>query len=124
MNWQTVENRLVIDGNDVVEFPYLIYDVKQIQDTVVVVLDVPDDYFFPRNAFGYVLSEKRLWQVGEYRHGGPGDYCRILGFSQSDIPEQVAFWTWSCFVLQTDVCSGEVLQQILYNLDSRKHLTI
>lgn len=48
---------------EVKEFAYPIRIAKDIQGTVIVVLDIPKNVIFSDNAYGYVLREQYLWQI-------------------------------------------------------------
>lgn len=41
MNWKILKNTLVVDDMEIKEFPYPIRIAKEIQGTVIVVLDIP-----------------------------------------------------------------------------------
>ena len=83
MKLKILKNTLVVDDMEIKEFPYPIRIAKEIQGTVIVVLDIPKDVIFSDNAYGYVLREQYLWQIephGYYPQVPASDIC-IIGIS-------------------------------------------
>ena len=118
MSWATVENKLIVDGEVAAVFPYPVRVAKEIQGTVVVILDLPHGVCFPRNAYGYVLSEKHLWQIEKYCPASDSEllasdpYIPVLvtDFTPQEVPGQVVLWTWLCIILYVDLRSGKILK--------------
>ena len=111
MSWTTITNKLVVDGHDVASFPFPIQEAKEIQGTIVVILDIPPNEIFSQNAYGYVLSESRLWQIDKYYPHEP--LCGVFVvniLSPDDIMGQVRLWTWTCVTLYVDLKTGKIIR--------------
>ena len=113
MRWKTLENKLIVDGKEVAVFPYPVLMAKEIQDTIVLILDIPKDVVFSRNAYGYVLPEKRLWQIEKYYPEEPIPGIRVIDFCLLEKPGKVLLWTWVCVTLVVKLRSGRVLKKII-----------
>ena len=112
MNLKILKNTLVVDDMEIKEFPYPIRIAKEIQGTVIVVLDIPKDVIFSDNAYGYVLREQYLWQIephGYYPQVPASDIC-IIGISPMVVLGQVVFFTWLGVAVYVNLLTGKVIK--------------
>ena len=110
MNWEIDKNALVVDGMEIKVFPYPVRTAKEIQGTVIIVLNIPPNVIFSDNVYGYVLREKYLWQIepcGYYPHEPASDIC-IIGISPMLVHGQVVFCTWLGVLVYVDLLAGKV----------------
>ena len=111
MSWTTITNILVVNGHNVASFPFPIRLAKEIQGTIIVILDITPNEIFSRNAYGYVLSESRLWQIDKYYPQEPLSGVVVIDILPNDnIIGQVILWTWTCIVLYVDIKTGKVIR--------------
>ena len=97
---------------EIKEFPYPIRIAKEIQGTVIVVLDIPKNVIFSDNAYGYVLREQYLWQIEPheyYPQVSASDIC-IIGISPMVVPGQVVFFTWLGVAVYVNLLTGKVIK--------------
>src|SRR3954447_791818 len=82
--WTAIGRHLEIDGRIVASFSHSIRRARQVEETVLVVIDVPPKIIYSDNLFGYVLPEQRLWQIQLTSRLGiaAADICVV------DIPER------------------------------------
>ncbi len=112
MNWKILRDTLFVDGVEIKKFSYPVRVTKEIQGTVVIVLDIPPNVIFSDNAYGFVLQKRHLWQIephGYYPQEPANDIC-IIGISPTVVSGQVIFFTWVGILVYVDLFTGVVVK--------------
>lgn len=111
-NWRIDGKKLLIEDAVVATFPYPIKKAKRFGQTVILILDIPPKVVFSDNVYGYVIPEKRLWQIehnGYYPAEEQSDILIIDFIDRSDTAVPV-LWSWTCFAVWINPDNGKVIK--------------
>lgn len=110
MSWKAVRNELQVDGESVEILPYPVREAREVNGTIVLVLEIPPSVAYPDNVFGYVKDESRLWQIdpcGYYTVAAPD--VRAIGISPLARPGEARVFTWIGVNVRIDLKTGKVV---------------
>ena len=108
MKYEIKENKLTINGNQSIKFKYNVKNVVEVNNTIIVLLDIPPKESMSENIFAISDEGQILWQIEPRKDStknDPDDVYVGLHYINQD---EIKAFHWQGLAVVVDTFTGKI----------------